>query len=401
MAVAGTRLFQLAWRVTLLALCLALVLKWGVVDGFEVRGNSMEPLLRDREPDPDKIAVFKRWFDVFEPARFDLVVFERPEREAGAALASDLVGERFVKRLAGFPGETVRIEGGDLFVTPAGAAVPERRPVARTPERIRQMFRPVSRFEPGAAGDGAFRIPAGAAVEDGTVVLRAGPRGEGGEEEGVLRYVEFVRDDWWDEQGRRHQGESAVNDTALAAVVTALDPTTEVAVKLREKGDIFVLRLSTREAARLLRVTGTREEPIAAQPTVPSRLPAGVPVRVLFANVDDRLLLWQDDRLVLDVPYQGNRRVIGVNERNEPAVEVESGAARLTEIEVLRDVYYTERDCEFAVRAPLTVPEGEYFLLGDNSVNSRDSRHFGPVPRSRFVGRPFLIFLPFDRWRLL
>jgi signal peptidase I len=38
---------------------------------------------------------------------------------------------------------------------------------------------------------------------------------------------------------------------------------------------------------------------------------------------------------------------------------------------------------------PLTVPEGEVFLLGDNRGASTDSHVFGPVRQSSLIGRAF------------
>lgn len=36
---------------------------------------------------------------------------------------------------------------------------------------------------------------------------------------------------------------------------------------------------------------------------------------------------------------------------------------------------------------PQRIPEGSYFLMGDNRVQSEDSRTFGPVPKERIAGK--------------
>jgi signal peptidase I len=45
---------------------------------------------------------------------------------------------------------------------------------------------------------------------------------------------------------------------------------------------------------------------------------------------------------------------------------------------------------------PYTIPEGQYFFLGDNRDNSNDSRFWGTVPTGYVKGRALLVYWSFD-----
>lgn len=45
---------------------------------------------------------------------------------------------------------------------------------------------------------------------------------------------------------------------------------------------------------------------------------------------------------------------------------------------------------------PIVVPEGHYFVMGDNRPRSSDSREFGPIPYENIIGQVIYRYFPFN-----
>jgi signal peptidase I len=67
--------------------------------------------------------------------------------------------------------------------------------------------------------------------------------------------------------------------------------------------------------------------------------------------------------------------------------------------EAERDHYIVKCGGAAACNFPqtITVPRGDYYMMGDNRPDSEDSRFWGPVPKSWIIGKAFLTYWPPDR----
>lgn len=59
---------------------------------------------------------------------------------------------------------------------------------------------------------------------------------------------------------------------------------------------------------------------------------------------------------------------------------------------------YTGPESYLSENKEITVPENYYFVMGDNRMQSSDSRDFGPVMPTEFIGKVFFRYWPVDRF---
>ena len=96
------------------------------------------------------------------------------------------------------------------------------------------------------------------------------------------------------------------------------------------------------------------------------------------------------------------KRVIGLPQEE---LEIEYGSiyvngAEVTSANIIKNYYYNRGD--YGTEGNIVnIPENSYFVLGDNSASSRDSRFWGFVPSRDVLGKAILIWWPPKRIRMI
>lgn len=86
-------------------------------------------------------------------------------------------------------------------------------------------------------------------------------------------------------------------------------------------------------------------------------------------------------------------------------VEIKDGVIYIDGKEIedpsIKNIYYYSRGEYGGPHQKINVPKDSYFVLGDNSGSSRDSRYWGFVPKDLVIGKAELIYWPLYRMRFI
>jgi len=360
------------------AIAMALVIRHFCLEAFRIPTQSMKPTLLGDEPPlhGDRILVDKYVFLRRAPRRYEVLVFEFPLNRS----------RNYIKRLAGLPGEWLRIVDGDLW---ASRDEGKTWALQRKPPGVRDQllfpYYPEPLIGERSSGsnwladdawlvserDGRFKVDAGADPAALTFSKR------------VMAYPDV------DYGG----GGFAVGDTRIRFHLEVARPGTLVVV-LQEHGRAHRLVLSpdSSEAIVALRDGGAQKTPVDV------RLAAGMTLDVSFANVDEQLLveISGDADASLEIPFPDTPTEPDVPARpggrgtpemgptdwwnHRIAVEATGFAGTLEGLHIDRDLYYSadyydgSAEEEKSPNHIWKIPEGHYFMLGDNTQRSSDSR---------------------------
>ncbi len=389
--------------------------------------------------------------------RWDVVVFKVPTDGT----------TNYIKRLIGLPGETIEILDGDIFVD--GTLTPKTADAQRS-----LWFRYYDHdFRPGRAAPQADYQPGWVALGSGggwsmldtrtpTFDALAG-------EAGVIQFATdprapqrpgAIEDVYAYNEPRIDRRPNTVGDVRLGAEIELTEVAADgfVELQVERAGHAFFARLGDSGAVWI----GHQADAGAAREEWGRRRrKQGRSVHVALAHVDGRVQVEVDGELVFETTpeqYRITPEEARADQDGPPALRIAAQHARATlrHLRIDRDVYYTSDvdlfirelhgnrlvlrcrqcgalrqpheldcpDCGFNLRGyataghPLTLGPQDYFVMGDNSPNSQDSRfafaggprnpvgphlrdefergefHLGTVPADQMIGRAFFVYWP-------
>jgi signal peptidase I len=366
------------------AIIMAVVLKYFIVEAYKIPTGSMQPTLmgqpfdqnRDGRVDGgvfDRILVDKLSYHFRDPERFEVVVFKYPLDRS----------KNFVKRLWGLPGEQIRIDKGDIWVRSGDG---EDWVIPRRSRNV--QLETWKAMDLGLEANTPLWVPADEGARRWSVDGRA-VRATG---DGKVRYV-------------GHGGSTgSIVDSYLHGYparirekISKFPPEPNMVGDLRVTGKVkaeadcavIVIELDDGPFRHRFELPGPAA-PVDATPRVgfgpiihgsgdPSgeetgdawRLSVGRNTPFAAQNIDDVLTLEVNGEVVCELevpPVDGQRSAIRLG--------VEGGGAAFERLHTFRDIFYKPGPSA----AEWTIPDEHYFMLGDNTQDSSDSRFWSWSP---------------------
>lgn len=366
----------------------------------------------------DRIFVLKCIYQFYEPQRWDVVVFKNPTGPK----------DNFIKRLIGLPGETVQLIGGDVYIGKNG-----RKPeIMRKPLNVQQeLWMPIfiQDHQPLSAEhyfneqirEGEDRsndpwLPPFVNDEDSNWQLHP-TQYRLNDPSGRRHTITFRSNDMHEFRANYAYNNSAYrlnpicSDLMITFYAKGASPDGVIGASLEKYGILYSAQIDF--AGRLM-FTQTIDGVTSAigRPMLTGPITTETYQRFEFANVDRQLVLrWGDKRFFHDLSNDETFQDRQPVDRESPTVKIfAAGPAEVRHIGLYRDIYYIGEKSLGILRAtqenPFTLDEDQFFVCGDNSNDSADSRIWeskgignngvtyrkGIVPREYMMGKAVMVY---------
>ena len=395
----------------------------------------------------DRVLIDRTAFASRAPRRWEVAAFRSPSQADQIA----------VKRVVGLPGESIEIRHGDVYINGRiqrknlaqqhALAVlvndanfqPTQEPTPPSRWRIEELPSPFGR---GAGGQGRAGNDSGHSIQppplhstrphpnflpkgEGTTNFHLGTRSTHEPLEWLVYHHwqrlasvggDAVRESpvadlcgYNPSQPRREEDVHAVADLMLSFRLSEVSGQGNLLIRMADGSYCFQTQLQFDDLGRLVRYNAARLQAVVGQAVTScaarqqdlggSEIPASRGERLIEVSlIDQQFLLAIDGRTVMIWPY----------DRPEPpgsppacplAIAAEAVEATIHDLQVFRDVYYTHPIGPRTYgqdNRTTRLSEREYYMLGDNSPISEDSRTWpehGAIDAKLLIGKP-LVAIP-------
>ncbi|MGD0900218.1 MAG: signal peptidase I [Thermoguttaceae bacterium] len=356
-----------------------------------------DPVLRG-----DRILVDK----ISQPHRWDLITFKYPEDRR----------VNYVKRVVGMPGETVEIADGDIFVNGSR--------LCKEPSQSQDMWlfvhdssRVAKRMLPGSShwepegssshwkfGDGQWQFT-GMDVTGDAMVFSGRLTDE-------IAYNEKEPG-----AGLAENTPPLVGDIKLVCDLKGFSGEGNLELRWEFRGQKVMARISSAGQVEMtMPVTpGTSDEGDGRERVAHGKLqgPLSAVRQLGFAVRDGQAYVMEGNHVVVTAvvgPQDLASVKLRLKEASEPCRLAILGSrcnVTLARVVLWKDIYYRNlsqiplagHEAGWGCTGhPIRLGEGEYFVLGDNSSRSKDSRFWGVVPADAVIGVGRWTYWPPGRW---
>ena len=359
----------------------------------------------------NRILVNKFWLKFKNPQRWDVTVFVYPLYDLTCKSCSAQLPDtewrdglrcprcnstrfskkkkNYIKRLVGLPGEKLQIVNGDIYINDK---------IQRKPDSVQEtLWLPVYNSHYLTKEETA---PAWVTDSDAWTIhkdsLTLNNTSQDSSDSSLVTFGRKISD----QNGYNNRsGSNEMGDIKISFDVTPLKGSQNLEIVLEENNEVFTAIIPTNDTNG--KGCLKKAENIVMEEDI--HIQTEQKHNVTFSNVDNIVSLSIDNKKVF-VFDNDDGKLPDVRPFDTSGVRFGGAHVNATfeDIRIFHDIYYTNLSAgTWGTTQPIQLGEKDYFMLGDNSRNSNDSRVWKFVPEKNIVGKAFFVFWPLNNIKFI